>query len=150
MDTNKFYTSNIPQLVASMNAPNLSEEDKVATIKALNKLTEPNNTMVAGNIDTVVRSGIIPSLVNILQQQSTEINSELLLAVVWNFTNITATEKVNCVAEADGAVANLVQLLQHPEMNIQEASALGIGNIAAHSKSYRMGLLNLDGFLSRL
>ncbi|XP_010444233.1 PREDICTED: importin subunit alpha-8-like isoform X2 [Camelina sativa] len=88
--------------------------------------------------ETVIRSGIMPRLVQFLDKQE---YPTLQYEAAWILKDI-ATEKPNELVDHD-AVPFLIQLLNSPTEYIREQAILALGNVAGHSTKYRDFVLQL-------
>ena len=82
-------------------------------------------------IDELIRSGILPILVNCLTLNS---EPQLQFEAAWALTNIASgtSAQTNAVVEA-GAVPHFLQLLHSPHQNVCEQAVWALGNIIGMS-----------------
>ncbi|KAE9547817.1 hypothetical protein FO519_008970 [Halicephalobus sp. NKZ332] len=109
------------QIVAQAQNPDL--ETQILALTQVRKLlsTEENPP-----INDVIKSGVLPILVEYLRSS----NSSLQLEAAWALTNIASgtSEQAQAVVQA-GAVPYLLDLLQSPNPNVCEQAVWALGNI---------------------
>ena len=94
-------------------------------------------------IDQVIKSGVIPRLVQLLDVQQTNIQFE----AAWALTNIASgnPEQTKAVIDSD-AVPAFVRMCSSPDENNREQATWALGNIAGDSPKWRDYVLECGAF----
>lgn len=120
----------LPQMVQQIGSADFQEQ-LAATIKFRQILSREYRPP----IDVVIQSGVVPTLVNFMDQNQPEM---LQLEAAWALTNIASgtSEQTKFVVDA-GAVPLFIQLLVTGTVEVQEQAIWALGNVAGDSTSYR-------------
>ncbi|KAF0301852.1 Importin subunit alpha-7 [Amphibalanus amphitrite] len=130
-----------PELVAALYSPD--PERLVEAAHRCRKLLsrEPNPP-----IDEVIRAGVVPRFVQLLQAD----HQRLQFEAAWALTNVASgsSAQTRCVVDA-GAVPVLISLLQSPHDEVRDQAVWALGNVAGDSPECRDHLLD-QGLLGPL
>ncbi|CAB4253882.1 similar to Saccharomyces cerevisiae YNL189W SRP1 Karyopherin alpha homolog [Maudiozyma barnettii] len=120
----------LPQMIQQIQSNDLQEQLS-ATIKFRQILSREYRPP----IDVVIQSGVVPTLVNFMDQNQPEM---LQLEAAWALTNIASgtSEQTKYVVDS-GAVPLFIQLLYTGSVEVQEQAIWALGNVAGDSTSYR-------------
>lgn len=120
----------LPQMVQQINSNDMQEQ-LAATVKFRQILSREHNPP----IDMVIQSGVVPILVNFMNENQPEM---LQLEAAWALTNIASgtSSQTQVVVDA-GAVPLFIQLLYTGSVELQEQAIWALGNVAGDSTSYR-------------
>ncbi|SCU93132.1 LAFA_0F14862g1_1 [Lachancea sp. 'fantastica'] len=129
----QFYTQlqqELPQMIQQINSADLQEQLN-ATVKFRQILSREHRPP----IDTVIQSGVVPNLVNFMNENQPEM---LQLEAAWALTNIASgsSDQTKVVVEA-GAVPLFIQLLYSGSVEVKEQAIWALGNVAGDSTGYR-------------
>ncbi|CCF56196.1 hypothetical protein KAFR_0A07620 [Kazachstania africana CBS 2517] len=107
------------------------QEQLAATVKFRQILSREHHPP----IDVVIQSGVVPTLVNFMNENQPEM---LQLEAAWALTNIASgsSDQTKIVVEA-GAVPLFIQLLYTGSVEVQEQAIWALGNVAGDSTDYR-------------
>ncbi|OUC41305.1 Armadillo/beta-catenin-like repeat protein [Trichinella nativa] len=109
---------------------NAQSPDPIVQLNAVQQASDRNPP-----IDDLIRSGILPVLVNCLGPHN---SPELQFEAAWALTNIASgtSEQTKAVVHS-GAVPLFLQLLQSPHMNVCEQAVWALGNIIGDGPHFR-------------
>ncbi|CCK70787.1 karyopherin alpha KNAG_0F01190 [Huiozyma naganishii CBS 8797] len=129
----QFYSQlqlELPQMIEQIQSADFQEQ-LAATVKFRQILSREHRPP----IDVVIQSGVVPILVNFMNENQPEM---LQLEAAWALTNIASgsSDQTKVVVEA-GAVPLFIQLLYNPSVEVQEQAIWALGNVAGDSTSYR-------------
>lgn len=129
----QFYTQlqqELPQMIKQIQSNDMQEQLS-ATIKFRQILSREYRPP----IDVVIESGVVPTLVQFMDQNQPEM---LQLEAAWALTNIASgtSEQTKYVVDS-GAVPLFIQLLYTGSVEVQEQAIWALGNVAGDSTSYR-------------
>ncbi|CCE83135.1 Piso0_003707 [Millerozyma farinosa CBS 7064] len=132
-DENQFYNKlqqDLPKMVEMIQSPDFDSQLS-ATVKFRQILSREHNPP----INLVIRSGVIPTLVEFMRENHPDM---LQLEAAWALTNIASgnSEQTRVVVEA-GAVPLFVQLLYSESLEVKEQAIWALGNVAGDSAEYR-------------
>lgn len=120
----------LPQMVQQINSSDMQEQ-LAATVKFRQILSREHNPP----IDIVIQSGVVPTLVNFMNENQPEM---LQLEAAWALTNIASGTSAQTQVVVDaGAVPLFIQLLYTGSVELQEQAIWALGNVAGDSTSYR-------------
>jgi importin subunit alpha-2 len=93
-------------------------------------------------IDKVIKAGLVPSLMNLLQYDS---NTDIQFEAAWAVTNIASgtSEQTKTVVEA-GCINHFRKLLMSSRLQVQEQAVWALGNIAGDGPEYRDLVIDCD------
>merc|ERR1719389_595640 len=130
--------SQITALVRQVASDNAQEQFQ-ATQQLRKLLSVENNPP----IQEVIQTGAVPKLVELLKDIS---RPELQFEAEWVLTNIASgnADQTRVVVEA-GALPLFIQLLQSPNLDVQEQAVWALGNIAGDSSNLRDLVLHAGG-----
>lgn len=115
------FTS-LQMIVSSAESPD--PEIQLAAVKAARKLLSSDKNPP---IDELIKSGILPILVNCLRRND---NPQLQFEGAWALTNIASGTSAQTAAVVEsGAVAIFLELLSSPSENVCEQAVWALGNI---------------------
>ncbi|CCD25663.1 karyopherin alpha NDAI_0F03450 [Naumovozyma dairenensis CBS 421] len=120
----------LPRMVEQIHSNDMQDQLS-ATVKFRQILSREHSPP----IDIVIQTGIVPTLVEFMQENQPEM---LQLEAAWALTNIASgsSEQTKVVVEA-GAVPLFIQLLYTGSIEVQEQAIWALGNIAGDSTDYR-------------
>ncbi|KAJ3445079.1 importin alpha [Anaeramoeba flamelloides] len=91
-------------------------------------------------IDLVIKSGVIPTFVEMLSQKE---NSFLTFETAWIFSNICSGTHAQTKSVVDhGIIPIFIELLDSKDLPIVEQSIWGLGNISGDCDEYRLLILD--------
>jgi len=129
-------------------APLLSMEEIVATLlgndqklsdEVIFKAVQSTRRLLSREknppIDKVIKAGLVPSLMSLLQYNS---NTDIQFEAAWAVTNIASgtSEQTKTVVEA-GCINHFKMLLMSPKLTVCEQAVWALGNIAGDGPEYR-------------
>lgn len=125
----------LPQMLQQIASTDFQEQ-LAATVKFRQILSREHRPP----IDVVIQSGVVPNLVNFMNENQPEM---LQLEAAWALTNIASgtSDQTKVVVEA-GAVPLFIQLLYSNSIEVKEQAIWALGNVAGDSTSYRDYVLN--------
>ena len=126
---------------------NAKSNDHAIQITAVQQLRKLLSSHSNSPTDDLISSGILPVLVNCLEQKD---RASLQCEAAWALTNITSgtSEQIKTVVEA-GAVPLLVSLLSSKHQNVCEQAVCALGNIIGDGPTLRDYVIQL-GFAEPL
>lgn len=132
----------------SSSAIAITSEDPIKQLDATTQFRKFLSIEINPPIDAVIRTGILPYLVNFLRRADTP---KLQFEAAWALTNIASgtTEHTSAVIE-HGAVPLFVQLLCSPNDEVQEQAVWALGNIAGDSPKCRDLVLSHGAMMNLL
>lgn len=126
----------LPRMMEQIQSNDLDSQ-LAATVKFRQILSKERNPP----IDLVIQSGVVPILVNFMNDQP----EMLQLEAAWALTNIASgnSDQTKFVVEA-GAVPSFVNLLYSPSLEVKEQAIWALGNVAGDSAEYRDFVLSCN------
>lgn len=120
----------LPQMLQQIQSVDFQEQLS-ATVKFRQILSREHKPP----IDIVIDSGVVPTLVNFMNENQPEM---LQLEAAWALTNIASgsSDQTRVVVES-GAVPLFIQLLYSSSVEVKEQAIWALGNVAGDSTSYR-------------
>ena len=120
----------------------LTNENQQIQLDAAQRITKLLSRDQNPPINEVIQSGIIPQLVQLLENNSFPM---LQFESAWALTNIASgnSNQTRVVVEA-GAVPAFIRLLKSPNDDVVEQSVWALGNIAGDSPQCRDFVLSQD------
>eukprot|EP00276_Gloeochaete_wittrockiana_P022182 CAMPEP_0184335368 /NCGR_PEP_ID=MMETSP1089-20130417/3939_1 /TAXON_ID=38269 ORGANISM="Gloeochaete wittrockiana, Strain SAG46.84" /NCGR_SAMPLE_ID=MMETSP1089 /ASSEMBLY_ACC=CAM_ASM_000445 /LENGTH=504 /DNA_ID=CAMNT_0026659987 /DNA_START=67 /DNA_END=1581 /DNA_ORIENTATION=- len=119
-------------------------EHLLQAVEAIRKLLA---IAVKPPIDDVLRSGVVPHLINLLASP----NPKLQFEACWAITNIASGSSAQTNAIVDlGAVPNIVGLLSSFDIQVRDQAVWALGNIAGDSARCRDIVLSQNYILDRV
>ncbi|KAA0193002.1 hypothetical protein HAZT_HAZT004393 [Hyalella azteca] len=132
----KFLTAErLASLVSDAQSPD--SEVKLAAVQAARKLLSSDRNPP---IDSLIESGILPTLVSCLDSE----NNSLQFEAAWALTNIASgTGSQTKAVVASGAVPLFLKLLTSPSHNVCEQAVWALGNIIGDGPQLRDYVISL-------
>ncbi|EDO16955.1 hypothetical protein Kpol_1041p13 [Vanderwaltozyma polyspora DSM 70294] len=120
----------LPAMIQQIHSNDMQEQ-LAATVKFRQILSREHHPP----IELVIKSGVVPTLVNFMNENQPEM---LQLEAAWALTNIASgsSSQTRVVVEA-GAVPLFIQLLYTGSVEVQEQAIWALGNVAGDSTDYR-------------
>lgn len=129
----QFYSQlqvELPEMIRQIQSPDMQEQ-LAATVKFRQILSREHRPP----IDMVIQSGVVPTLVNFMNENQPEM---LQLEAAWALTNIASGTSAQTKVVVDaGAVPLFIQLLYTGSVEVQEQAIWALGNVAGDSTDYR-------------
>ncbi|CCH58916.1 hypothetical protein TBLA_0B00730 [Henningerozyma blattae CBS 6284] len=123
-------TNDLPAMIQQIQSTDMQQQLS-ATVKFRQILSRESNPP----IDLVIKSGVVPTLINFMNENQPEM---LQLEAAWALTNIASgtSEQTKIVVEA-GAIPLFIRLLYTGSVEVQEQAIWALGNVAGDSTDYR-------------
>jgi len=121
----------IEEITSILSKPSSDDETFKAVQSTRRLLSREKNPP----IDKVIKAGLVPSLIQLLQYEQ---NTGIQFEAAWAVTNIASgtSEQTRTVVEA-GCVQNFLKLLSSNQQQVCEQAVWALGNIAGDGPEYR-------------